>query len=293
MGKPDRITMSDLQKVGKFIDKKIGGQERPVIGFYGQPSQALIDIFRFNGFSFIDLDVPSGAPDCGLVPEVYCYIIREVINNAVKFRDKLRLVLCTTGTDKCDQGRMTKNIIDRLGLITIEASNCQKTPIRPLLISTARAPLKERITRIMELCYRPLTLEEIDYYKSRQCQPKVNFHGVPPRDTSILDLFPEETYIQGWTRLVELGIPSRVDLEFDVDNDAPTIYFTQSFCHKALMANFLAEKNGGLHIDIHGSATNSVQIKLDAFLNLKVDKEKHIQKSINQNSVKQTGKRTA
>lgn len=236
------------------------------VGFWGQPDQKTMDIIHGAGFDFLDLDIDLGSPPAGLVPKAYCHIIQDIVNNALRFRDGLGLIVATSGPDKCDQGRDARDLLSRLGFAVLDASNLQGRPLRPALISTARGPLKERVVRIMELVYRPLTAAEEAWYRANQCEPSCNFHGVPPQDIKLLALFPEDTHIQGWTRLVEQGIPGRTDLEWQVDNDVPTVYFTQTFCNKELLARFLAERGNGLHVDGHGAVTGSVRAKLEAFL---------------------------
>jgi hypothetical protein len=151
----------------------------------------------------------------------------------------------------------------------IDATNFCMEPFRPLLISTAKGSLKERVGRIMELCYKPLTSKEKKYYMENQIKARFNFHGVPPQDIKLLDIFPDETHIYGWTRLVELGIPGRIDMEWTIDNGVPTVFFTQNFCNKELMGKYLAKKYNGLHIDAHGKLNASVSAKLEAFIKLR------------------------
>lgn len=246
-----------------------------IIAFYGQPDQRVLNIFRALDYQFLDLDINFGAPDVDIVPDVYCHIIRDIVNNAFHFRDQVHVVLCTSGMDKCDQGRNVRDILLMEGFDIIDATNFLHKPIRPLLISTAKAPLKKRISRIMELCYKPLTEDEIEYYKQNQCAPLFNYHGVPPEDINLLELFPDDTHIQGWTRLVELGIPGRIDLEWDIDNTAPTVFYTQNFCNKELMGKYLAEKFNGLHVDGHGVVSLSVLAKLEAFIKMRYQRRKY------------------
>ncbi len=247
----------------------LNGNSNKKIAFYGQPDQRTMDIFKNAGYSFLDLDIDFKHPKEKIVPEVYCHIIRDIINNAIYLRDEIEYVVCTTGQDKCDQGRNVRDLLSEMDFKVIDGSNLNPTPLRKPIISQSRGPLKHRVIRIMELIYNPLTLDEEQHYLENQCEPSFNFHGVPPQDIDLLSLFPEDTHIQGWTRLVEMGIPSRVDLEWKVTNDMPTIYFSQSFCNKQLMAEYLSNKNNGLYIDGHGAVTGSIRAKLEAFLRLR------------------------
>lgn len=238
------------------------------IGFWGQPDQATIDMLGRAGFEFVDLDIALDSPDAGITPKVCCHIISDIVNNALAMEAELGLLIATSGVDKCDQGRNIRDLLAMMGYNVMDASNFNIEPIRPLLISTAKGPLAPRIARIMRLLYEPLTPEEINFFQENQCEPDFNYHGVPPQDFSLLDIFPETTHIWGWIRLVELGVPGMVDWEWQIGEGIPTVFYTQSFCNKEIMAKYLAQKHHGLHIDGHGAISNSVEAKLQAFLTL-------------------------
>ena len=72
------------------------------------------------------------------------------------------------------------------------------------------------------------------------CTPTAGFWGVPPRDFSILTLFPDTTHIYGWTRCMENKTPANLDLESHFNPDIPTVFFAQSFCAKTALAHHLA-----------------------------------------------------
>ena len=55
-------------------------------------------------------------------------------------------------------------------------------------------------------------------------------------------------------------------LEMYVDPNIKTIFFTQSFCSKQILAKYLADKYNGLFIDSDGKITNSTKAKVEAFL---------------------------
>lgn len=244
--------------------------EHNCIGFWGQPDQETMDIFAACNFKFIDLDIPRDNNACpSFVPQTICQIIQNIMANTHELKDSLDFIVATTGDDKCEQGRNAAAILSNEGFRIINATNTNRTPIRPCLLSNAAVPLRHRINRIMELIYSPLTKEEEIYYTARQIQePAFVFHGVPPADLSLLELFPSNTRIEGWTKLVELGIPGRTDLEWQIDPQFPTVFFTQSFCHKELPAVYWAKQRGGLHIEAHGAITSSTEAKLQAYLGL-------------------------
>lgn len=240
------------------------------VGFWGQPDQRTMDILAAHHFTFIDLDIPRASQQPSLaIPQTTCHIIQDIVVNAWALKDRLDFLIATTGPDKCEQGRNVAAILASEGFPVINATNTNAFPLRPALISNAAGPLAPRINRIMELIYKPLTREEEAYYQERQIKhPSFIFHGVPPRDLSLLDHFPPHTRIEGWTKLVELGIPGRVDLEWQVFPSVPTVFFTQSFCHKEFLAAYWAKRTRGLHIEAHASMTSSTEAKLQAFIGL-------------------------
>ena len=64
------------------------------------------------------------------------------------------------------------------------------------------------------------------------CQPTAGFWGVPPRDFSLLSLFPDTTHIYGWARCMENKTPDNTEMECHYNSDIPTVFFAQSFCAK-------------------------------------------------------------
>ena len=109
----------------------------------------------------------------------------------------------------------------------------------------------------------------MDYSYLEKTKPQFGFWGVPPNDMEILKLFPNNTHVYGWTRCVEAGTPADIELEMFVEDDVPTVFYSQSFCAKALLAKYLANKYNGLYIDIDDYASNSIKAKIEAFLRLR------------------------
>ena len=112
-------------------------------------------------------------------------------------------------------------------------------------------------------------IENKDYTNLETSKAKFGFWGVPPNDLSILELFPPETHVFGWTRCVEANAPADIDLEMFVEKDLPTVFYSQAFCAKSQLAKFLADKYDGLYIDIDDYATNSIKAKIEAFIKLR------------------------
>jgi len=101
------------------------------------------------------------------------------------------------------------------------------------------------------------------------CQPTAGFWGVPPRDFSILALFPPTTHIYGWTRCMENKTPADQALEAYFNPSIPTVFFAQSFCAKTALARHLAGKHPrALCLDIDITAGASAKAKIQAFLEL-------------------------
>ena len=106
-------------------------------------------------------------------------------------------------------------------------------------------------------------------YELKKVDANFGFWGVPPNDLSILELFPNETHVFGWTRCVEANVPADIELEMMVAENIPTVFYSQAFCAKSQLAKYLAKKYDGLYVDIDDYSTNSVKAKIEAFLKLR------------------------
>jgi len=234
------------------------------IGFYGCPSRNIMLSYKNKlHLDFIDLDEDFGNPDSKILPQAYCRIIKNIIDNSIALRDKLDLIIAAVGEDKCDQGRFAAYLLKDMGFDVIEVRNNDLTnPPHPLKICTSTLPLDEKVKRIMKTVY----MEDNNDYE--QCKPNYGYWGVPPHDLNLLKIFPNTTHIFGWTRCVEARRPADLELECYVESDIPTIFYTQTFCGKQQLAKYLAEKYRGLFIDCNGPATQSVLAKIEAFIRL-------------------------
>jgi hypothetical protein len=154
--------------------------------------------------------------------------------------------------------RIVANIVDNAVRLGSSLAN------RPLVFSRARMPLSEKIDRIMATVVDPSPPSPAP----APCEATHGFWGVPPHDFRILSLFPETTHVYGWTRCVEAGRPSDVELECLVDEGVPTVFFTQSFCAKQDLAHYLAERHRGLAVDCHREINDSILAKVEAFVRL-------------------------
>ncbi|MCL6628319.1 MAG: hypothetical protein K6U00_01800 [Armatimonadetes bacterium] len=236
---------------------------RMFIGYWGCPSRQVISkVARTYPYDeFIDLDVNMNAPSSGLVPDAYCQIVTNIVDNALHLRQNIRLIIASVGEDKCDGGRFAALILKDLGFPIMEVRNTESER-EPLTISTSGLPLLEKVNRIMDGVVSP------NQKRYPEVQPTHGFWGVPPHDMRLLELFPNTTHVYGWTRCVEAGVPADLELEMYVDPGVPTVFYTQTFCQKTVLAKYLAEKYDGLYIDCDGSLTNSVIAKVTAFIRM-------------------------
>ena len=239
--------------------------KKSVIGFWGYPPPELIKKYKqdFPGAMWVDLDIDLGAEDKRILPDSYCKIVKNIINNSFKFKDNLITILAPIGKDKCDSGWFASEVLKDLGFPVIPTIFEDLTQKKEIKISTSNLPLRKKF----ELITANIVEEQPTALK--QVPPKFGFWGVPPNDLSILELFPDETYVYGWTRCVEAGTPADLQLEMFVDKDVPVVFYSQSFCSKSQLAKYLADKYNGLYIDIDDVATNSTRAKIEAFLRLR------------------------
>ena len=234
-----------------------------IIGFWGYPHPDIIEKTKKNypNAEWIDLDIDFEYPKTNILPESYCKIIRNIIDNAMYLKPDL--ILAPIGKDKCDSGWFAYEILKDMGYPVISSIFEEIQYKKEVKISTSTLPLRQKVELITKGIYEPQVLE------LEQCRAKFGFWGVPPNDLSILELFPDETHLYGWTRCVEAMAPADIELEMYIDVNVPTVFYSQSFCSKAQMAKYLADKYNGLYIDIDDTVTNSTKAKIEAFLRLR------------------------
>lgn len=240
-------------------------ETKNIIGFWGYPHPELINEYKlkYPDAEWIDFDIDYGYENQDILPDAYCKIIKNIINAAYKHKDNLAVILAPTGKDKCDSGQFAYEILKDKGFNIIPSKFEETTYKQEVIISESNLGLREKTELITKGIYEPQKL------KLTKCEPKFGFWGVPPDDLSVLDLFPKETHIYGWTRCVEAKAPADIELEMYVNPDVPTVFYSQSFCSKAQLAKYLADKYDGLYIDIDDKVTNSVKAKIEAFLRLR------------------------
>ena len=244
--------------------KQIISQNLKAIGIWGYPDPEVLSQVRqkLPNHEVIDLDISYDMPDSGVLPEAYCRIMRNIVDNAFALQDNLEVIIASVGEEKCDSGRFAAKILEDSGFNVIQTKFNETDNNFDTLISTSNLPLKEKIVTIMDNLIEPIA------YTGEKCRPEYGFWGVPPNDLSILELFPDTTHVYGWTRCVEAGRPADLDLEMFVDENVPTVFFAQTFCAKMQLAKYLAKKHDGLYVDVDDIASNSVKAKIEAFIKL-------------------------
>ncbi len=239
--------------------------EKNIIGFWGYPHPEIIDKYKklYPQVQWVDLDIDFSYPDKKILPDAYCKIIKNIINNALFLKDSLLVIIAPIGKDKCDSGWFASEILKDMGFEVVTTVFEEYTYKKEINISTSTLPLRQKVELITAAIVDPVN------QPLEQSIPKFGFWGVPPNDLSILELFPDETHLYGWTRCVEANTPADIELEMYVDQNVPTVFYSQAFCAKAQLAKYLADKYNGLYIDIDDTVTNSTKAKIEAFLRLR------------------------
>ena len=240
-----------------------------IIAFWGYPQKALIQEYKlkYPEAKWVDLDIDYKYPDLKFVPDAYCTIIKNICNNAFYLKNNIITILAPIGKDKCDSAYFISEILKNEGFSVIQSvfeDKCPDISKIKLPISKSNLPLKEKVEIITKNIY-----EQKDYSYLEEVEPSFGFWGVPPDVLDILNLFPNNTELFAWTRAVEAGYPRDWEIETYVDENLPTVFFTQAFCSKTALAKYLANKYQGLYIDIDTIPTNSAKAKIEAFLKLR------------------------
>jgi len=236
------------------------------VGIVGIPPLAVISKLHENRAEIIDLDEPQVKASLEMtaahLPRVYCAILRTVILNAMHL--ELDRIYIDVGPGKCDCALHVSTILkDMLAIPIIPTRNQDMSGVGfPLCRSTM--PLQEKMVAITRNVRVPKPKQE-----HSPCTPTAGFWGVPPRDFSLLTLFPDTTHIYGWTRCMENKTPADLALESLVNPEVPTVFFAQSFCAKTALAMHLADRHPrGLYVDCDVTAGNSARAKIEAFFEL-------------------------
>ena len=236
------------------------------IGIVGIPPLKTIQAIHDSRDTIIDLDEPQLQLPIDLtakhLPRVYCAILRTVVLNSMHLQ--LDHIYIDVGPGKCDCALHVSRILsDTLG-VAITTTRNQDMDDFGTPICTSSLPLMDKLLRITKGVQSPVPSDPQD-----SCKPTAGFWGVPPRDFSILSLFPDTTHVYGWTRCMENKTPANLQLETYCNPEIPTVFFAQSFCAKTALAKHLADLHPrALYLDCDVTAGSSARAKIEAFLEL-------------------------
>ncbi len=242
---------------------------KKIAGIAGHPPEPELEKLRDSGYGILDLDIPRpGVPASGadpLLPRVYCAVLRTVAANALAFRP-VRIV-ADVGEGKCDGMRLLSGILKDAGFDVVMTRNRNmQGGGYPICVSAY--PLRKKIDAITS---RLATGRRL---KPRPAEALAGYWGVPPADPNLLDLFPENTHVFGWTRCLENGTPADLGLEREVNPGLPTVFYAQSFCQKNALARHLAALCNGLYIEAADRITRADRAKVEAFFEMNLGKKR-------------------
>jgi hypothetical protein len=237
------------------------------VGIVGMPPLKIIKELTANNTTIHDLDTPMIMADIELtapfLPRVYCAILRTVVLNVLHLT--LDAIYIDVGPGKCDCALHVATVLEDMLSIPIYKTKNEDMTSFETPISQSKMSLLQKFERITE---GVKNTEKVTVLPS-SCIPTAGFWGVPPRDFSILNLFPDTTHIYGWTRCMENKTPADHELELHYNPDIPTVFYAQSFCAKTALARHLADKHPhGLYLDSDVTAGGSAKAKIQAFLEL-------------------------
>ena len=89
------------------------------IGFWGYPHPELIEKTKkeYPDAEWIDLDIDFEYPDKNILPESYCKIIKNIINNTIALNPIK--ILAPIGKDKCDSGWFAAQLLKDMGYFIV------------------------------------------------------------------------------------------------------------------------------------------------------------------------------
>ncbi len=239
------------------------GEKRRRVGFVGCPPE---DVLKAQGVAeLVDLDnVIEGARPRGesLLPRTTCRIIRRILDNALSV--ELDEIIVDEGYGKCDAARGLAELLEDLLDVPVIRTQNDNRQSAGTPISDSALPLLRKVELILDGFVNPQEVE-----LTAQPKPRAAMWGVPAADFSIYEPFPDGTQVLGWTRCLENRTPAEWELEMYVPVGVPTVFFAQTFCPKNVVAQHLARRHDGLHVDVDGVLSQPVRAKIEAFLRFK------------------------
>ncbi len=198
-------------------------------------------------------------------PKIFCAVLTTCFTNAMILKPEV--ILADVGPGKCEGARylcaILKELLPSTKIITEE--NLDAARRKPSNCECFTVSLRGRMQRIVDRIIRP----ELPDFPPGNSAPNAGFWGVPPRDFGILEGFPDETVILGWSRCMESRTPADLELEMEVPPNLPVVFFAQSFCQKSILGKALAEKHQGLFVECDEKVDSSTLQKIEAFLKLR------------------------
>ncbi|MBU0730591.1 MAG: hypothetical protein KKA70_12705 [Proteobacteria bacterium] len=237
------------------------------VGIVGIPPVDFIRFLNERQVVIHDLDALLTKADIetatAYLPKVYCAILRTVMLNGLHLN--LDAIIIDVGPGKCDAAYHVATILEEtVNIPVIRTANEDMIDLGTPVCRT-RMNLLKKFKTITEGVKSANPADG----NFPACKPAAGFWGVPPRDFSILSLFPDTTHIYGWTRCMENKTPANINLESHYNPKVPTVFFAQSFCAKTALARHLATRHPqGLYLDVDFSAGSSAKAKIQAFLEL-------------------------
>ncbi|MBU1139996.1 MAG: hypothetical protein KKA76_13530, partial [Proteobacteria bacterium] len=226
------------------------------VGIVGIPPLSVMKALAAPHITIYDLDEPQGRIDIEtaspFLPRVYCGILRTVIANSLTIKPDF--IYIDTGPGKCDCAVHTATVLeDTLPETRIVRTKNRDSTDFGTPLCKSRMGLLNKMQAITASVQSPMPYQEL-----QPCTPTAGFWGVPPRDFSLLSLFPDTTHVYGWARCMENKTPDNLELELHYNPDVPTVFFAQSFCAKTALARHLATKHPhALYLDCDVTAGNS------------------------------------
>ena len=146
------------------------------IGFWGYPNPKIVEKTKkeYPNAEWIDLDIDFGYQDKNILPDSYCKIVKNIINNTVKLNPEK--IIAPIGKDKCDSGWFAAKLLKDLGYNVEESIYESLENPYPIEICTSNMPLYDKFVTITD------NIIQRKKIITTQCQPKFGFWGVPPND---------------------------------------------------------------------------------------------------------------
>ena len=118
------------------------------IGFWGYPDPDIVKKVKqdYPNAEWIDLDIDFYYPKTNILPESYCKIIRNIVDNTIYLKPDL--IVAPIGKDKCDSGWFASRILSDMGFNVIQTIYEKLEPKREIVICDSNMPLYDKITTI-------------------------------------------------------------------------------------------------------------------------------------------------